>query len=378
MPLQGSLKDFGVVELLQMLSSQEKTGCLRVHGEAGRQALVFETGKIVSTWDPQATNRDPFREFLLRREIVPREHVARVLKTEITTPHPFGEMLLRMRVLTHDEVQTAFSDHVQEKVDELFRWRGGSFEFIQQDTVAPCALEVAVQTEGLLMEAARRADEVGTTRVRLESVLDRRIGRVHASDHESLSDNAERLFRVIDGRSSIEDLAKRHEMIRGDAVIAAAELVRAGHASVLEATATLSAGAAEAAEPAAIPKVPAVAHAVGLVIVVGLALVASRWFAPAPRTEPPTNPVHALAARVESIGRDRDLAALRCALEFFRHQHRRYPAQLEALVSDGMIDRKALDTAAQLDLIYYTVDGGLGYRLESRDESKIVRRAPAR
>ncbi len=378
MPLQGSLKDFGVIELLQLLSSQEKTGFLRVNSEAGRQSLVFEAGQIVSTWDPQTTNRDPFREFLVRREIVPREHLSRVLKTEITSPHSFGEMLLRMRVLSHDEIQEAFSDHVQEKVDELFRWRGGSFEFLQRDSVAPCAPAVAVQTEGLLMEAARRVDEVGTTRVRIESVLDRRTGRVQLGDPESLSDNADRIFRLIDGRATIAEIARRNQIAQGDALAGAAELVRGEYATTLEAPADAPVlPAAEGAAPAATaPTVPAIAHFGALALVVGLALLGSRWFAEAPRTVPPTSPVHAILSRVETIGRDRDLATLRCALEFFRHLHGRYPAKLEALTSDGMIDGDALETVGQLNLLYYIVDGGLSYRLESRDESNIVRRPP--
>src|SRR5262245_6691908 len=226
MPLQGSLKDFGIVELLQLLAAQEKTGTLRISGEAGRQSLIFEAGQIVSTWDPQVTKGDPFREFLLRREIVPRDELARILKTGVPAPPPFGEMLLRLRALTPEEVQDAFSDHVQEKVDDLLRMRAGSFEFIQQERVAPCAPAVCVHTEGLLMEAARRVDEVGTTQVRMDSILDRRTGKDPEAASEPLSPSAERLFGLVDGHVPLSEIARRNKIPQGDALAAAAELVR--------------------------------------------------------------------------------------------------------------------------------------------------------
>ena len=73
MPLQGNLKDFGVAEVMQLLASQEKTGILRLNGDPGRAGLVFESGQIASALDSQLSRQDPFREFLVRREIVPRD-----------------------------------------------------------------------------------------------------------------------------------------------------------------------------------------------------------------------------------------------------------------------------------------------------------------
>jgi hypothetical protein len=370
MPLQGSLKDFGIVELLQLLAAQEKTGTLRISGESGRQSLLFEAGQIVSTWDPQVSNRDPFREFLLRREIVPRDELARILKTEVTSPHSFGEMLLRLRALTPEEVQDAFTDHVQEKVDDLLRLRAGSFEFIQQERVAPCAPAVCVHTEGLLMEAARRVDEVGTTRVRMDSILDRRTGKDHEEGTaEPLSPSAERLFGLVDGRVPLSEIARRNKIPQGDALAAAAELIRGGHAALREVIPPEEVERAVGART-----LPAFVHFLFMGIVLGLALLGFQAFAPRPLADPPTDPVQILASRVRSIARDRDLAALRAALEFFRQQHGRYPGQLEALVSDGMIDRAALQTVSDLEYIYYPVQGGIGYRLEDRKESKIVSR----
>lgn len=159
MALQGNLRDLGLVEVLQLLSAQEKTGTLRVHSEAGRRALVIAGGRIVSAWDAHASARDPFREFLLRREVVPRDAVQRVLKAETTSPHSFADLVLRLRVVTSEDLREAFTEHIEEEVEALLGLRSGTFEFFPHESVAMYAPGLALDADALLMEAARRADE---------------------------------------------------------------------------------------------------------------------------------------------------------------------------------------------------------------------------
>lgn len=306
MPLQGNLRDFGVAEILQLLASQEKTGILRMNGDAGRIALVFDTGQIVSARDPHLSTRDPFREFLIRRELVPHGELPRVLKAEVTSPHSFAELLLRMRVVEHEEIQTAFADHIEEKIEEILGWARGTFEFVAQDSVAPYAPGVAVKTEGLLMEAARRADEASAGAAKADAPI-------------------------------------------GEAAVAPR---RAGSVAVF-------------------------AHATLLAAIVFAALSGYQWFAPRPRSDPPTRPAEVLLARFESIRRDRELVALRCALDFFRYVHGRYPSVLEDLASDGLLGRDGLRAAHATGLLYTPLDGGTRYQLQARDDAEIVRRPKA-
>ncbi len=307
MPLQGNLRDFGVAEILQLLTSQEKTGILRMNGDPGRIALVFDTGQIVSARDPHLSTRDPFREFLIRREFVPHGELPRVLKAEVTSPHSFAELLLRMKVVEHEEIQTAFTDHIEEKIEEILGWERGTFEFVAQESVAPYAPGVAVKTEGLLMEAARRADEASAA-----------TGKAEATSVEAV----------------------------------AAVPRRAGIITVF-------------------------AHATLLSAIVFAALSGFQWFAPRPRSDPPTRPAEVLLARFESIRRDRELVALRCALDFFRYVHGRYPSVLEDLASDGLLGRDGLRAAHAAGLLYTPLDGGTRYQLQASDDAEIVRRPKA-
>lgn len=307
MPFQGSLRDFGIVEILQLLAAQEKTGTLRVNGDLGQHALVFDAGQIISAWDPHAASRDPFREFLVRREIVPRDAMRRVLKAETTSPHSFAEILLRLRIVDHEEIQEAFAEHVQERVEDLIGWRNGSFEFFQQESVVPYAPGILMKTEGLLMEAARRADELAAN-----------------------------------------PQAREVEAPATDVAVAPP---RASLATIL-------------------------AHVTLLAVILTGSLVGFWWYAPLPDGVRVRGPVEHVLERVESVRQDRGLVALRCSLELFRQMHGRYPAGLDDLSTQGLVENEDLRALRDLDLHYAPLDEGRAYRLESREDSDIVRRAP--
>lgn len=389
MALQGSLADFGFVEVLQLIASQEKTGTLRLNSERGRDVLVFDGGEIISAWDPRATSRDPFREFLIRREVVPRDHLPRVQKAEISSPHSFAEILLRMRILGHTELQEAFADHVQEKVDELLQWKQGFFEFLPQESVVRYSAGVGLKTEGLLMEAVRRLDEGGATRIRPDTVLVRerrsaaraqrsRSDRGRATDADDgggetaeapmLSPAAETLLALVDGKRSFGLLQRISGIDRSEAIVAAEELLENRCVAIV--------GTGTALEPASEPVAPpasVLVHATILAVLVTFSLIGHRWIA----ARPPAghdDPVAELVTSIGQIEEERRLIALRAALDYSRGQHGRYPDRLDALLLDGLVTMADLESFRGQHIVYYPLDDGRGYRVEPGESSSVVRR----
>lgn len=370
MPLQGSLRDFGFVEVLQLISSQEKIGILRLNGDVGREVLVFDQGDIISAWDPRVTNRDPFREFLIRREVVPRESLRRVYKAEIRSPHSFAEILLRMKVVAHADIQDAFAEHIQERIDDLVLWERGSFEFIPQESVAPYAPGISLKAEGLLMEAVRRVDEGTGALVRPETVL-RRIPDPESIEGEraALSTTADRLIAMLDGATTLGVLMREGGFARGEALSAATELIEKQYVEVCSGQ-----GADDGVASTAPPVSLILGHATLLAAILFGSVFGFRWFAPPPDGYEPESPTGLVYSRLSGIRNDRSLVGLRVSLAMSHHMHGVYPIRLEQLVGDGLLGHDDLRALMERRLIYYSIDSGHGYRIESRDAAGIVRR----
>ena len=65
MALQGSLEDFSLAEILQLIALQKKSGVLRLTSPEASGVLFFERGVIVSVTDRREKKSDPLLEHLV-------------------------------------------------------------------------------------------------------------------------------------------------------------------------------------------------------------------------------------------------------------------------------------------------------------------------
>ena len=66
MGLSGSLREFHLSEIIQLLSSQKKTGCLKLTQDGAAFVIYFEDGRIHSAREPGLSKTDPLMKFLRR------------------------------------------------------------------------------------------------------------------------------------------------------------------------------------------------------------------------------------------------------------------------------------------------------------------------
>src|SRR6267142_7116101 len=75
MALQGNLRDFSATEILQLLGSQKKTGCLILESGPLHAVIYVSDGRIVSTRQPGMPKDDPLISFLRRVHGLTEEQV---------------------------------------------------------------------------------------------------------------------------------------------------------------------------------------------------------------------------------------------------------------------------------------------------------------
>src|SRR6266487_1130305 len=66
MALQGNLRDFSAMEILQLVGSQKKSGCLVMEWNTERFQVWVTNGRIVSTRMPGLTKNDSLAKFLIK------------------------------------------------------------------------------------------------------------------------------------------------------------------------------------------------------------------------------------------------------------------------------------------------------------------------
>ena len=154
--IKGNLKSLGLSTILQILSSEDKTGVLQfVQGNRIR-SIYIRNGKIVA-----ASGREGLRlgQILYGKGMISQEQLQEALEKARETDKRVGEVLLDLGYIEEDALKELIRYQIREAVLDISFWVEGDFEY------RDCPLEFDergvedVSTMGIILEAAARRDE---------------------------------------------------------------------------------------------------------------------------------------------------------------------------------------------------------------------------
>jgi hypothetical protein len=170
MALKGNLETFRLEEILQLIASQRKTGVLKLNRGDVRFALVFEEGRVISTHEPLSREPSGLELNLERMGKLAGAALSRVSEIRRSEGADPLDVILSTGAMPPEELARFLEEDIQDELLRALSWRSGNYEFINR---APGpnsnGFRLAFRTEGILMEAMRRLDEMNRFRRALSS-----------------------------------------------------------------------------------------------------------------------------------------------------------------------------------------------------------------
>ncbi|HVG57688.1 MAG TPA: DUF4388 domain-containing protein [Hyalangium sp.] len=159
MALQGTLKDFGIADILQLIGQQQKTGQLYLANKEQEVNIFFKDGNIVRVESVTRKKKDLIGNMLVQAELISEAQLDEALETQRRTLKRLGDVLVSSGALTADRFKKMMQLQATETIYRLFSWDNGTYEFkaepIESDTEAITPL----RAESVLMEGFRMVDE---------------------------------------------------------------------------------------------------------------------------------------------------------------------------------------------------------------------------
>jgi len=356
MALQGNLDDFSLPEILQLIAVQQKSGVLKLTAGDEVAVIFFEGGKVVSTRDRRRNSKDPLKPFLVKTGRITDPQLRQVETIEAESRRELTDILLSGNYLTGEQLTHAVEDQIQDTLHQLLTWKTGAYHFSgDARTVPKFAVNVRMNTEGLLMESMRRIDELARYKEELSSPAMVLRPKALAVPPKEMTDAERRVLPLIDGLRPIRDIIAQSKLVEFEVYEALHHLLEQGVVEI-----SLS-----AAPPPKVTPIPAataaraaparggIALAIGMLVLMaslGLGLYgAPALLAPVHRAAAPPQ-----WAPPEIAGVD-DAARVTLGLETYRTLRGRYPNELATLVRAGMISD---ETAKAVSARYaYRSDG---------------------
>jgi competence protein ComGC len=260
MALEGTLSDFSLPDIFQLISLQRKSGVLTLKGKDDIVTVFFKEGKILAADSQQERIEHRLGYYLVRAKLLTDEQLKKALDIQKETLQRLGNILLSYNFIAKEDLQKTLQLVITQKIYKLFRWRDGEYHF---DTDAPVEFKddyfTPIPAQGILMEAVRMIDEWPLLEKKVPNlnIIYRKTGKSLEKDKaegksltaddlfgdnddfsdlfnatknmrtedQNLEEEEERVFRFIDGKRTIKDIVLDAQMTDFDACHAIASIL---------------------------------------------------------------------------------------------------------------------------------------------------------
>jgi hypothetical protein len=383
MALQGTLKDFGLADIFQLIGIQKKTGVLSLKSPQETVTVTFVDGQVVGADSTLRRLEDRLGSVLAKSGRLTEAQLQEALRVQRSTLKRLGSILLEGHLIEAKALSDALQIQISQMVYRLFRWTAGEYHFSQEAKVEfDRELVAPMSAESILMEGARILDEwpmiekgIGSFQsvykhanveiARPGAAATARGAEGEAAGAITLSDSERQIYSLVNGQRSVQEIADRSPLSEFDTCRTLYELISRHILEEVRRSASPGIPAPRAAQNSSI-----LLGFVYLVVVLiagsGLLVRSLPWLGRAqigsglggwlsPFLTPDSR-----AALDGAMVRAR-LARVESALETYYLLNRGYPAGLEDLVTDGLIRPDSLFDASGQHLVYQPSKDG--YRL---------------
>jgi len=160
MALEGTLKDFSLADIFQLIGLQRKTGVLTLRGKDDTVTVTFLDGKVVAADSLNKRLENRLGNVLVKTGRLTAEQLGQALEIQRETLQRLGFILTHYNIISADSLRSALNLQIVQIIYRLFRWKDGEYHFSQETTIEYDRENVTpITAESILMEGARMIDE---------------------------------------------------------------------------------------------------------------------------------------------------------------------------------------------------------------------------
>lgn len=160
MALEGTLKDFSLADIFQLIGLQRKTGVLTLSGKDDTVTVTFLEGKVVAADSLNKRMENRIGHVLVKTRRLTEDQLTRALEIQRETLQRIGFILVNYEIISQQALREALQLQILQVIYRLFRWKDGEYHFSQETTIEYDQDNVIpITAESILMEGARMIDE---------------------------------------------------------------------------------------------------------------------------------------------------------------------------------------------------------------------------
>ncbi|HAX97568.1 MAG TPA: hypothetical protein DCY12_01370 [Candidatus Atribacteria bacterium] len=211
MALKGKIDDFGIVEIFQLISQQQRSGVLTIKS-SGKKADIFFANGMITKVRPfyLSLKKDSFGDAAIKARLVTDEELQRALAIHNESLKDLEEVFLDMNLLSVSQIQKVNNYLLVETLYDVLQWKSGDYEFSLKEIEYDKRLSIIIPTEHIILDLLRMIDE--------ETELCQKIPHLgivfqkNPLDEKTLvainklTSNEKTIYRLVDGTKTTQDI----------------------------------------------------------------------------------------------------------------------------------------------------------------------------
>jgi len=159
MVLSGSLKEFILADVFNLLTQQKITGKLTLNSDK-EGCIVFKNGLIVGAHSGDETLQNKLFNYLVDVKKKSSEHLGQLFNTHSGSLSALCSSIMERSLMDQKELKNFADTCVEDITCSLLTWKSGTYRFNSLQSVGSMVCgAVTITTESVIMEGMRRADE---------------------------------------------------------------------------------------------------------------------------------------------------------------------------------------------------------------------------
>jgi len=170
MAFKGNIKEFSLLDVIQLICQSSKTGILEVETEDFSAKVFIKEGKLTDI----KTSKDNFDfkigNFLVSRGVITEGDLQIYLEKQKKNPIRLGQILIEEGVLTKEQLRKIYTDHLKSNFEKILALESGRYEFV------PSVVEyndndiTPISIDSILLDALKNIDEVKVFKKKINSL----------------------------------------------------------------------------------------------------------------------------------------------------------------------------------------------------------------
>lgn len=215
MSLEGSIKDFGLADIFQLINFQKKSGILTVQDGEATATITFKDGEIVYALSTKNGEKEKIGTLFISAGKLTEKELEDALYIQENSGDKgdkIGHILVASGFISKEDLIEALQIQIKDVVFHVLRWMDGWYKFDARDIEYEKKYQIPIPTDFILMEGIRMQDEWPYIQKQIPS--DKIIFAQSDKGEEteilfsSLGSVELNIFNLIDGRRDVKSIVQ--------------------------------------------------------------------------------------------------------------------------------------------------------------------------